>query len=58
MRCNIHLGGNGAEYVRRLEQECGKKAVNQLFKDKNKTVKAIDHYKKLIPIYEKLLEEL
>lgn len=55
--CNINLGGNGAEYVRRLEKEVGKKEVGKLFKDKQKSVKASDHYAKLIPQYEKLLEE-
>ncbi len=54
MWCNIHMGGNGAEYVRRLEKEVGKKEVNQLFKDKQKSVKAIDHYKKLLEEYKLL----
>lgn len=54
MRCNIHLGGNGAEYVRRLTVELGKKGVDKLFKDKQKSVKAIDHYTKLLKEYESL----
>ena len=54
MRCNIHLGGQGAEYVRRLVQEVGKKEVDKMFKDKQKTVKAIDHYTKLLKEYETL----
>ena len=52
--CNINLGGNGAEYVRRLTKEVGKKEVDKLFKDKQKTVKAIDHYRKLLIEYESL----
>ena len=49
--CNINLGGFGAEYYKRLVAEVGKKEVNKLFKDKQKTVKAIDHYKKLLAEY-------
>jgi len=53
--CNINLGGNGAEYVRRLVIEKGQEYVDQLFKDKNVIIKAdsiwyqnkIDEYKKL-----------
>ena len=52
MRCNIHLGGNGAEYYRRMVEEVGQEAVDQLFKDKQKSVKAIDHYNKLLKEYE------
>jgi len=54
MRCNIHLGGNGAEYLRRMIQEVGQENTDQLFKDKNKTVKAIDHYIKTLKEYEQL----
>jgi len=38
--CNINLGGNGAEYYRRLVDELGQEAVDQLFKDKQITIKA------------------
>jgi hypothetical protein len=56
--CNINLGGNGAEYVRRLTQEVGKKEVDKMFKDKQKSVKATDHYAKLIQEYELIVEKL
>ena len=49
--CNINLGGNGAEYYRRMVREVGEREVNQLFIDKNKTVKAD------IIFYLNLLEE-
>lgn len=52
--CNINLGGNGAVYYRNLVQELGQEAVDELFKDKQKTVKAIDHYKKLLEEYSNL----
>ena len=40
MRCNIHAGGNGAEYYRRMVTEVGQDAVDQLFKDKEVFTKA------------------
>ncbi len=55
--CNINLGGNGAEYYQRMVTEVGQRKVNQLFKDKQKSVKATDHYAKLITEYELLLGE-
>lgn len=53
--CNINLGGNGAEYHRRLVIENGQEYVDQLFRDKNVIIKAdsiwyqqkIDEYKNL-----------
>ena len=56
--CNINLGGNGAEYYQRMVTEVGQKKVNQLFKDKQKSVKATDHYAKLIKEYELIVEKL
>jgi hypothetical protein len=53
-RCNIHGGGCGAFFVRNLTEEIGKKAVDQMFKDKQKIVKAINHYSKLLKEYESL----
>ena len=38
--CNINLGGNGAEYYRRMVIEVGQKAVDKLFKDKQNIIKA------------------
>lgn len=52
--CNINLGGSGAEFYRRMVKEMGQKHVDQLFKDKQKTVKAYDHYLKLLEDYGKL----
>lgn len=53
--CNINLGGNGAEFYRRMVKEVGKKNVEQLFIDKNKSIKAdITWYLSLIEKYKKL----
>jgi hypothetical protein len=38
--CNINLGGNGATYYKNLVEEKGKKYVDQIFKDKNISIKA------------------
>lgn len=54
-KCNINGGGQGAEFYRRMVIEKGKKYVDQLFIDKNKSIKAdeiwyqglLDKYKNL-----------
>lgn len=38
--CNIHLGGNGAEFYRRLVLEVGQEKVDSLFEIKKQIVKA------------------
>lgn len=53
--CNINLGGNGAEFYRRLVNEIGQDEVDKIYQDRQVTVKAIDHYKMLIEEYKKIL---
>jgi hypothetical protein len=51
--CNINLGGNGAEFYKRLVAEVGQDQVDKLFSDKNVLVKADKHfYQELIDRYE------
>lgn len=38
--CNVNLGGNGSMYYKMLVEESGQDYVDQLFKDKNVTIKA------------------
>lgn len=57
-RCNIDLGGNGAEFLERLIAERGGVYVQNLSKDKKVSVRANDHYAKLITVYEEILEDL
>lgn len=57
-RCNCDLSGNGAVFYRLLVEREGQKYVDEIFRDKNKTVKANDHYAKLIPLYETILAQL
>ncbi len=52
--CNVNLGGNGAEYYKRLAEKEGAGYVDQLFEDKKKIVKAYDHYTMLLEEYRKL----
>lgn len=51
---NINLGGAGATYYRRLLETEGQEYVDQLFEDKNKVIKAYDHYEKLLEEYKSL----
>ena len=49
--CNINLGGMGAEFLKRMLAEDGKRYVSQLERDRQKTVKASDHYARLLNEY-------
>lgn len=50
--CNINLGGNGSEFYKRLVETEGQDFVDNLFALKHQTVKASDHYIKLLAEYE------
>lgn len=52
--CNINLGGNGSEFYRRLLKEKGKKHIDNLFALKGQTIKATDHYQKLLGEYSEI----
>ena len=56
-RCNIHLGGMGAEFYRRMFILEGQEYMEKLVADRQVSVKAYDHYISLIGNYEKLLKE-
>lgn len=56
--CNINLGGNGAEFYRRMMVEIGPTAMSELILDRQKSVKAYDHYQSLIPKYQEILKSL
>lgn len=55
MRCNIHFGGQGAIYYKRMLEEIGEESMKQLEQDRNVTVNARDHYTKLL---EELQQEI
>lgn len=55
--CNINLGGNGGQFYKSLAEEYGQKFVDQLFIDKQKTVKwGIPELEQMTEYYEGLLE--
>jgi len=49
--CNINHGGMGGAAQRRMEKEFGKEYMEQLEKDRQVTVKAIDFYVELLEKY-------
>ncbi len=54
MRCNQFMGGMGGDAYLRMSQENGAEFMNQLQKDRQKTVKAYDHYTILLEEYKLL----
>lgn len=56
--CNVNAGGQGAIFYRNLVEREGQEYVDELFRDKQKSVKAIDYYLSLIPQYEIILAQL
>ena len=49
--CNINKGGMGAEAYKRMLKEEGKAYMHKLEKDRQKSVKAYDHYVQLLEEY-------
>ena len=52
--CNIHHGGNGAIYYKNMVEREGQEYVDQLFRDKQRITKAIDHYIWQLEEYKKM----
>lgn len=52
--CNINCGGQGAIFYKKMLDEKGKKYMEQLERDKQVTVKAIDHYITILEEYKSL----
>lgn len=58
-RCNIDLSGNGAIFYRKMVQCEGQEYVDQLFHDKNTTIKAdYSWFESKIKEYEQVLTDL
>jgi Bacteriophage Lambda NinG protein len=51
--CNINCGGSGAIFIENMRAREGNEYVNQLLTDRQKTVKASDHYLQLIEEYKR-----
>lgn len=58
MRCNVRLSGNGAVFYDNLRHDFGQEYIDQLFKDKQKTVKTIDHCKRVLACYKRIETQL
>lgn len=57
--CNINCGGNGATFYKNLVDREGQKYVDQIFKDKQKIIKADEFwYQEKIKEYEEVLRML
>jgi hypothetical protein len=55
-RCNIIMGGLGAEFYRRMFIIEGQEYMEKLVADRRKTVKAYIHYQKLLLNYQSMLK--
>jgi len=52
--CNINCGGRGAEFIDNMRRIEGDKYVDEILKDKQKTIKAYDHYVLLLIQYKNI----
>lgn len=52
--CNINKGGMGAVALETMTKEKGKAHIEQIKKDNQKSIKAYDHYVKLLEEYGKM----
>ena len=50
--CNINLGGNGAVFIENMRQREGNRYVNKIIKDRQISVKAMEHYQKILKEYQ------
>lgn len=54
-RCNLWEGGQGALFITRMREIEGYEYVDSILEDRKISVKAYDHYAKLLEEYQKLL---
>lgn len=52
--CNVNCGGRGAEFYAKMVKENGQEYMDKLSAERNISVKAIDHYLKLLEEYSKM----
>lgn len=52
--CNINLGGNGAIFIEKMRALEGNEYVDKILADRQITIKAYDHYEKLLNLYKLL----
>jgi len=56
--CNLNLGGNGAEFLKRMIVREGQEYVDSIYRDRALIVKAREHYERLLVEYQIIAEEL
>jgi len=54
MKCNIWNGGCGADFIENMREIEGDEYVDQILRDRQVTVKAIDHYLILLEQYKQI----
>lgn len=54
--CNINLGGNGAVFYKRMLEEIGPEGMQELEADRQKIVKAYNHYQQLLTEYTDIIK--
>lgn len=55
-KCNIHYGGQGAEFYKRMLKIEGKEYIDRIERDRKISVKAHDHYTKLLEEYRTIVK--
>lgn len=55
--CNINRGGMGADFYRNMIEREGQEYMDKLEKDRQVSVKAYDHYLKILQEYKQLYEQ-
>lgn len=56
--CNINCGGRGADFVEKMRRVEGNEYVDQIIKDKQITVNAMDHYLKIEQEYKAMVNDI
>lgn len=56
--CNINQGGRGADFYAKMLVEIGKVEMEKLQRDRQVTVKAYDHYLKVLAKYKEIKNKL
>ena len=56
MTCNVWQGGRGADFYAKMLREIGEEKMAELQKDRQKTVRAYEHYEQLLKQYQEILK--
>lgn len=56
--CNLFQGGRGADFYAKMLEEIGQERMDELQRDRQKIVRAYDHYLKILAEYDELNSKL